>query len=151
VLQASKRVDAQTRYARVQLKETPKDEVLAWKPGQALRREAFLVVKQGPQTFEAIVDVSAKQLVSWKEIKGVQPSFGGAEEEEDGIDTALKENPDFQAGLKRRGITDYGTVACDGYGMGYFGTAEGMGGDCFGWSALICAAPSRGYPSRLRA
>src|SRR5271155_3391765 len=47
VLQASKKVDAQTRYPMVQLKEPPKEEVLAWKPGQAMRREVFMVVKKG--------------------------------------------------------------------------------------------------------
>ena len=57
----------------VQLKEPPKEEVLAWKPGQAMRREAFVVVKKGAQTFEAVVDVNGKKLVSWTEMKGVQP------------------------------------------------------------------------------
>jgi primary-amine oxidase len=57
----------------VQLKEAPKEEVLAWKSGQPMRREAFVMVKQGPRTIEAVVDVNNKKLVSWTEIKGVQP------------------------------------------------------------------------------
>src|SRR5271166_4892662 len=35
VLQASGKVDEKTQYPMVQLKEAPKEEVLAWKPGQA--------------------------------------------------------------------------------------------------------------------
>lgn len=40
VLQASGKVDDKTRYPLIQLKEPPKEEVLAWKPGQPMRREA---------------------------------------------------------------------------------------------------------------
>jgi primary-amine oxidase len=87
VLQASGKVDEKTQYPMVQLKEAPKEEVLAWRPGQAMRREAFLVVKQGRQTFEAVVDVTGKKLVLWTEIKGVQPKL--LDEEENGIDRSL--------------------------------------------------------------
>jgi primary-amine oxidase len=79
VLQESKKADAQTRYPMVQLKEAPKEEVLAWKPGQAMRREAFVVVKKGAQTFEAVVDVNGKKLLSWTERKGVQPNMTSEE------------------------------------------------------------------------
>lgn len=125
VLQASGKVDAKTRYPMVQLKEPPKQEVLAWKPGQPMRREALWVVKQGKQTFEAVVDVNAKKLVSWAEIKGVQPP--SVEEEVDEIDDAVKENKEVQAALKERGITDLQSVGCGGFGAGYFGTAEEQG------------------------
>jgi primary-amine oxidase len=109
----------------MQLHEPPKEEVLAWKPGQTMRREAFVVVKQGAQTFEAVVDVNGKKLVSWTEVKGVQPNLTGWEEEE--IDGIVKENPEVQAALKRRGITDFTPLQCGGYGTGYFGTAEEQG------------------------
>jgi primary-amine oxidase len=82
------------------------------------------VVKKGPQTFEAVVDVNGKKLVSWAEMKGVQPN--SPDEEGDDLD-AVKENPDVKAALKRRGITDFGTVSCTGNGFGYFGTAEEQG------------------------
>src|ERR1700733_3650877 len=71
VLQDSHKVDADTRFPMVQLHEPPKEEVLAWKPGQSTRREAFLVIRQGVQMFEAVVDVNGKRLVSWTEMKGV--------------------------------------------------------------------------------
>ena len=77
VLRNSSKVDAKTRYPLVQLNEPPKEEVLAWKPGQPMRRESKVVVKQGPQTFEANVDLVAKKLVSWEEVKGVQPNLTG--------------------------------------------------------------------------
>src|SRR5271155_5286350 len=109
----------------VQLKEPPKEEVLAWKTGQAMRREAFVVVKKGAQTFEAVLDVNGKKLLSWTERKGAQPNI--TNEELQGIDGPVKENPEVQAALKRRGITDLGTVTCGVYAMDYFGAFQGSG------------------------
>jgi Cu2+-containing amine oxidase len=112
VLQASHKVDADTRFPMVQLHEPPKEEVLAWKPGQALRREAFLVVRQGLQTFEAVVDVNGKKLVSWTEMKGVQPNM--PDEEEGEMGEAVKKDPEVQKALKLRNISDPWSVACGG-------------------------------------
>src|SRR6267143_50586 len=56
-LKASGHVDAKTSYPLISLHEPPKEEVLAWRPGQTFRREALVVVKQGASTFEAVVDV----------------------------------------------------------------------------------------------
>ena len=125
VLQASAKVDAETRYPLIQLKEPPKEEVLAWKPGQPMRREALVVVKKGPQTFEAVVDVNGKKLVSWTEIKGVQPP--SPLEESDEFKDLVKDNDEVKAALKKRGITDFNTVFCGGGPEGYYGAAEEEG------------------------
>jgi len=125
VLQASGKVDAKTRYPTIRLNEPPKEEVLAWKPGEPMRREAFAVVMQGPRTFEAVVDVNVKKLVSWTEVKGVQPN--SPDEESNEINESVKDSAEVQAALKKRGITDLGTVLCFGYGTGYFATPEEQG------------------------
>jgi primary-amine oxidase len=125
VLHRVGKVDEKTQYPMVQLKEPPKEVVLAWKTGQAIRREAFLVVKKGAQTFEAVVDVNEKKLLSWTERKGVQPNM--TNEELQGIDGPVKDNPEVQAALKRRGITDLATVSCGVYAMDYFGALQGSG------------------------
>ncbi len=134
VLQTSHKVDDDTRFPMVQLKEPPKEEVVAWKPGQPIRREALVVVKQGAQTFEAVVDVRGKKLVSWTELKGVWPNMPHEEEEE--VSEPVKANPEFQAALKSRGITDLRTVACGGAPAGSFGTKEEQGHRLF---RVICA------------
>jgi primary-amine oxidase len=113
ILRTAGKVNPDTRFPMMQLKEPPKPEVLAWKPGQPIRREAFVVVKQGPQTFEAVVDLTAKKLLSWTEIKGVQPPF--TDEELDELGDFIKNDPQVQAALKRRGITDLTLVQCGGY------------------------------------
>jgi primary-amine oxidase len=124
-MKASGHVDASTRYPLITLHEPPKDEVLQWKAGQTPRREALVVVKQGPKTFEAIVDVALRKMISWKEVQGVQPNQ--TEEEITGVDEAVKENTEWQAAMRRRGITDYETVTCIGISPGYFGTPEEQG------------------------
>jgi len=113
ILRASGKVDVQTRFPMIQLKEPPKQEVLAWKPGRPMGREAFIVVKQEAQTFEAVVDLNAKKLLSWTEIKGVQPAY--TDEEEDELGDIIKNDPQVKAALKRRGISDLTTVLCGGY------------------------------------
>lgn len=125
VMKTSGHVDADTRFPLINLREPPKEEVLKWKPGEAFRREALVVAKQGSKTFEAVVDVAGGKLVSWKEIPGVQPNL--TDEEIRSVDEAVKSNPEWQAALRRRGITDYSTVDCFGLSPGYFGTPEEQG------------------------
>ena len=81
----------------IQLKEPPKDAVLAWKPGQPVRREAWLMVEQGRQVFEAVVDLQGKKLVSWTEIKGVQPPYVDLEQE-NAVDAGVKANAEMVGG-----------------------------------------------------
>jgi len=125
VMKASGHVDTNARYPFIELREPPKEEVLAWKPGQAFRREAWVVVKQGPRTFEAIVDISGRKLVSWNAVEGVQPNL--TDEEIHGVDEAVKANAEWQAAMRRRGIMDYETILCAGITPGYFGTPEEQG------------------------
>jgi primary-amine oxidase len=130
VLQASHKVDADTRFPMVQLHEPPKEEVLAWKPGQGMRREAFLVVRQGAQMFEAAVDVTGKKLVSWTEMKGVQPNMPDEELIEMG--EAAKKDPKVQKALKLRNISDPWNIVCEGgFPVGYSTAAEEQGRGLF--------------------
>jgi primary-amine oxidase len=122
VLRASGKVDADTRYPMVQLKEPPKEEVLAWKPGQPMRREALVVVWKGRQTFEAVVDLKGKKLVSWSEVRGVQPNM--VHDEENEITAGVIADAGLQAALKRRGITDLNSILCFVNTPGFFGTPE---------------------------
>ena len=102
----------------------PKQEVLRWKPGDPFRREALAIIKQGRRTFEALVDVANRKLISWKEIKGVEPVLIADETE---VDEHVKADPQVIAALRKRGITDLETVGCDGSSPGYFGTARRAG------------------------
>lgn len=126
VLHDAGKVDGDTHYPLIQLKEPPKDAVLAWKPGQPVSREAWLMVEKGRQVFEAVVDLQGKKLVSWTEIKGVQPPYVDLEQE-NAVDAGVKASAEMVGALRKRGITDLNTVYCPGYGTGYFGTPEEEG------------------------
>lgn len=122
VIRDSGRIDDKTRWAGVSLREPPKAEVLAWKPGTPFRREALVILMMGPKTVEAVVDVAARKLASWKEVPGVQPDITGGEF--DAQDEIAKASPEVVEALKRRGITDLTTVRCSGPTRGHFGIKE---------------------------
>jgi len=124
-MKSSGKIDASSRYAGISLHEPPKAEVLRWKRGDPFRREALAIVKQGRQTFEAVVDVSNRKLISWREIKGVEPML--IPDETEGVGDRVKEDPQVKAAFAKRGIVDLETVGCDGSSPGYFGTSEEQG------------------------
>ena len=119
VLKASGKVDQQTRYPAINLQEPPKAAVVKWKKGEPFTREALVVVKQGAQAFEAVVDIKARRLASWTRIDGM-PNI--TREDFGAIEGAIKSSADFQAAMKRRGITDLETLECMGMVLGNFGT-----------------------------
>ncbi|HET9915859.1 MAG TPA: primary-amine oxidase [Candidatus Binatia bacterium] len=123
-LKAENRATESSRFFTLVLHEPPKAEVLNFKPGAAFRREAFVVVfeRTANRTFEAIVDISAKKVVAWKEIKNVQPSMVP---EDFALATSIaNSDPQWQAALRKRGITDYANVQVDPWSAGWFGFQE---------------------------
>src|SRR5262245_48551477 len=58
LLKAANRVNDDSRYPMITLHEPVKSEVLQWKPGDPVPRAAFMIVKHGPQTFEAVVHLT---------------------------------------------------------------------------------------------
>jgi primary-amine oxidase len=117
-------VDPAGRFPLITLKEPAKAAVLAWQAGQPVPRSAFVIVKEGTHTFEAVVDLTAGVVSSWTEIPGVQPSV--LLEEFFGATALVAEDPEFLAGLARRGLTTE-QVFCAPLSAGYFGTPEEEG------------------------
>src|SRR5262245_23285481 len=106
------------KFATLVLKEPPKSDVLAFRPGGAVRREAFAIILDRPRnrTFEAVVDVKAARLTSWTEVKGVQPAV--LESEYDPMVKAVKDDPRWQEAMRKRGITDFDKVQIDNWAVG---------------------------------
>ncbi len=121
LLRTSGRVDDDTRYPIINLHEPPKVEVLSWEEGESFRRAAFAVVKQGTRSFEAIIDLTGREVTSWREVQG-QPNM--MESEMVGAGEIIKSNPDWQEAMRRRGITDFDAVVCLVVTPGYYGIAE---------------------------
>lgn len=110
VLQQAGHADPDSFFASVLLREPAKDLVLAWKPGSATPREADVVMLQHGKTFEARVDLAARRLMSWREMKDVQAPF--LPSEIFGADEAIKKDPRVLDALKKRGLTDMNAVRC---------------------------------------
>jgi primary-amine oxidase len=120
-LKAENKATDSSRFFTLVLHEPPKAEVLNFKPGAAFRREAFVVVfeRAANRTHEAIVDIKARKVISWKEVKNVQPSMVP---EDFMLATLIVNNdPNWQAALAKRGITDYKNVQVDPWSAGWFG------------------------------
>lgn len=119
-------VDGRELYPLITLREPPKSVVLRWDKGDPVPRVAFAIVKSGSRTFEATIDLVAKEVVSWTEVDGVQagllPSAEWAL-----VQTIVKGDAEWQSAAARRGIDDFSEVVCVPNTTGYFGLAEEEG------------------------
>lgn len=84
-------------------------------------RRAFVILldKQTSHTYEAIVNLNCNQVEGISHIPGVKP--GVLLEEMEEAEAVIKANPEFQAALRRRGITDFERVSVDPWAPGYYG------------------------------
>ncbi|HEY9626383.1 MAG TPA: primary-amine oxidase [Coleofasciculaceae cyanobacterium] len=111
----------QVRFISVSLHEPPKGMVMSFESGQPFEREVEMVLLDNASrgTYEAIVSLTANAVTSWKLIPGVQPAIALDEFFE--CEAAVRADPDFQAALQKRGITDMSLVAIDPWSAGYYG------------------------------
>ena len=118
ILQAAPNFPRIALFSTIQLNELPKNEVLNFKAGAAFRREAFAIVldREKNKTYEAIIDLRAGKIISWKEITGVQPLIFYSEY--DTLQQIVKADARWQAAMRKRGFTDFDKVAVDGWAVG---------------------------------
>ncbi len=102
LLEAGK-IDTTFLFYVINLQEPPKVEMLKYKSGDPFRREAFAVVYDRPnnKTFEALVDLTTRKIISFTLIPGVTAGGFAADSLTDEI---LKKDSLWLAGLKKRGI-----------------------------------------------
>ena len=118
VIEAAPGFPAGGKFATLVLKEPAKADVLAYAPGGRVARQAFAIILDRPhnRTFESVVDVTASRLVSWREVKGVQPAVLDAEY--DVFARVVKADPRWQAAMKKRGLTDFDALQIDNWAVG---------------------------------
>lgn len=118
ILKAMPNFPKEALFSTVQLNEPPKVEVWNYKAGTAFRREAFAIVmdRKSNKTFEALIDLKTKKIISWKEIADVQPLIFDSEYED--LRRIVKADSRWQAAMKNRGITDFEKVEVDGWAIG---------------------------------
>lgn len=113
-------------FPLITLQEPAKADVVQWKRGDAVPRRAFAIVMKGPRTFEAVVDLARSSVVSWQEISGVEPGIL-LTEEWSLAERIVQGHRDWQAAMRKRGITNLGDVVCVPNTVGYYGLPEEQG------------------------
>ena len=119
-------VDGATLYPLITLEEPAKEEVLQWNPGEPVPRLAFAIVKKGPETFEAIVDATRGEVLSWERVEDVQPGLLPSAEWKF-VQVIVKGNREWQAAVRKRGIENLREVVCVPNPVGYYGIASEEG------------------------
>ena len=125
ILVESGRVGKKSLYQLITLREPSKDFVKAWKPGAPVPRSSFAVIKEGPRTFEAVVDLDTKTLSDWREVEGVQP--GILYDELFLAGELTMSDPRWQEAMHQRGVTDFEQVFCLPLSAGYYNLPDEEG------------------------
>ncbi|MEM1505251.1 primary-amine oxidase [Domibacillus sp. 8LH] len=127
ILRTQKNLSEKARFVTVVLKEPDKETVLNYQTGDPITCEAFMIIldNQSEKTYEAVVSVTENKVVSWEYIPGVQPGVMLDEFEE--CERVVKNSPEFQEALLKRGITNPDLVMVDPWSAGNFGIKEDEG------------------------
>ncbi len=127
ILKTQRDLGQRTRFETVVLREPDKESVLRFQPGDPIRRDAFLVVldNDAAATYEAVVSLDDRRVVSWEHIPGVQPRVMFDEFME--CEAAVRADAGFQAAIKKRGITDPNLVMVDPWSAGNYGYEDEEG------------------------
>ena len=123
----SARMDARfahAQFASILLNEPAKADVIAWRPGGTLPRQARMVVMTSASVFEVVTDLASRRIVSVVERKGVEPPVMLSEFEAAKV---VLTNPEFRAALAKRGVTDPEKLFCSPMTAGYFAIPEHVG------------------------
>lgn len=146
ILRAAGHVQEKTVFASELLKEPPKDQVLAWKPGDPMPRKADVVLFDDKKSYAAVVDITAQKIDSFEELKGQQAPFNDEERHE--VEAAIKHDPRLIAALKKRGITDLHLTDCYVTPAGYVSLPEQQDGKRIGWGGCTYIEDATGYWDR---
>ena len=100
------------------------DEVLNFKPGAQMRREAFAIIyERASNTIsEAVVDLNNRSVLSWQALPGVQPAV--MFEEFFLVPDIVRADPRWQEAMVKRGIKDFDQVQIDPWSAGYYGLPD---------------------------
>jgi primary-amine oxidase len=118
-LQKAGHGDADTVFSSILLHPPSKQAVLT---NQPVPRQADVILRKGNKSFAALVNITAKSVVSHQELKDAQAPFTLSELL--GSDGPIKKDPRVIEALKKRGITDLRTVQCVAVPVAYRSTPE---------------------------
>jgi primary-amine oxidase len=134
ILMASQGLGETTRFAMLQLEEPAKADVLAHRPGTPPARRAFAVTvdRRSGRVHEAVVDISARHVISFVERTVNEPPYGQPVvflEEFAKAGDIVKADAGWRRAMARRGLTDedIALVQVDPFSAGFFGREAELG------------------------
>jgi primary-amine oxidase len=121
IVRESGRVTEGVLFAMVTLEEPSRETVAAHRTGEPVERRVRLVLLPGPEAavVEAVVSLAAGQIVGWTPRPGMRPAL--LFDDSYRAILALRDNPEWQEAMRRRGITDFEKVQIDPWPTGNFG------------------------------
>ena len=114
-----------TRVVMTALAEPGKVSVLKWQPGEPVDRHAFVVLRNGRETYEATVNLDSNKLLDWVHRPNVQPSIQSAEWAR--AQDLVKADERWLSGMARRGYHDAANIFCEALSAGFFDKPEEAG------------------------
>ncbi len=124
ILKEKEGLGDEARFVSIVLHEPHKQRVREWKEGEPVPREAFMVVRNKATrgTYEAIVDLTNEEVVSYEEIPGVQAAI--TFEEFMQVEDLVRANPEWQEAVRKRGVEDFEMCMLDPWSSGYLGEED---------------------------
>jgi primary-amine oxidase len=124
ILARQKSINETVRFVSIELREPSKQTVLRLTEGQSVDRQAFVVLRdqRSHTTIEAIVSLTHRKVISWREVPGVQPAFTRDETEK--CEALIHADARFQQAMLQRGVTDLSQVLIDLWAAGNTGARD---------------------------
>lgn len=107
ILRAKQNLKESHKFVSVVLREPPKEKILGFRNADSVEREAFAILldRSDGKAYEAVVSLSGGTVNSFEHVPGVQPQV--ILEEFFEFEQIVKESPEAQEALKKRGITEF--------------------------------------------
>ena len=127
LLKSEKQFTSTMRFVHIYLKEPSKSFILSYKSGDPFTRETFSVIldKGNCQTYEAIVNLTEKKIVSFVHKPGVQPSV--MLDEFFDVDELVRNDPQVIAACAKKGLTNMDLLMVEPWSAGNYGIEEDQG------------------------
>jgi primary-amine oxidase len=124
LLKRARGLGESARFVYISLQEPPKDQVLAYRPGDSVDRQAHIVLRDRDRrrVHEAVVSLSREEVLEWREVPGVQAPL--TVEEIVAAEEAVRRDPRWQAAMRRRGVDDFERTMIDTWPLGYNGPED---------------------------
>jgi primary-amine oxidase len=108
--------DVTTRFPLIDLDEPDKETVLAWRPGQAAARKAFVVARRDSTVYEAVIDLAVPKVEQWRAI----PDAHGAmlAEEWDQARRITMADARWREAMARRRYGSIANIFCSAHAAG---------------------------------